>query len=259
MKLHFLTLLLAGLLISPLPLVAQEEAAGQSAEEQTMENLPQWLIDFSNLPTETREQYVAHFNLAKQAYHKGEWVECIAQLAACEVILRGNPSIWNLRASCLLEQKYFAEAEAEIKRVLEVQPNDPVTIMNLANVHMACGRYAESLAIVTRLREDLYLMHKEDELLYALDYRALLCHLMLGNMAEAKAIAASVSPVADTPLYHYAKAAIALVEGKRSVAAHNLNLAKLIFANNQAYVPYERSLKLSGLPEKTEPPQPAQP
>lgn len=249
MKRCALTLLLLSAFLAQ-PLAAQEMTANQAPEEQEMENIPQWLVDFSNLPAEERELYIARFNLAKNAYHKGEWVECIAQMAACELILRGNPSIWNLRACCLLEQGYYAEAETELKRVLEVQPNDEVTIMNLANVHMACGRYAESLAIVTRLREDMYLQHKDDSLLYALDYRALLCHIMLGDMVKAKAIAASVSPVADTPLYLYAKAAIALAEGKTSVAAHSLNVVKQIFANNQAYIPYERSLKLSGLLEK---------
>ncbi len=256
MKFHPLTaLLLAGLLLQTPGLFAQEPAT-QPAEEQEMKHLPQWLVDFSNLSAETRKQYINTFNHAKLAYQKNEWIECITLLAECEVILRGNPNIWNLRACCLLEQKYFAEAESETKRALKLNPSDPIAIMNMASVHMVYGRYAESLAIITRLREDLYLQECEEEVLYALDFRALLCHLMMGNMSEAKSIATSVSPMADTPLYHYAKAAIALVEGNRTTAAHNLNIVKQIFANNQAFLPYERTLALSGLVEKTTSPQP---
>ncbi len=242
----FAALMMCGVVLQPQLLRAQEAPAQDAGEEQVMQ-LPQWLIDFSNMPGETRKAYIDKFTMAKSAYHQGQWIDCIALLAECEVILRGNPNIWNLRACCLLEQQYFKEAEVELKRVLEAMPDDAVTIMNLAHVHMACGRYAESLAVVTRLREDLYLMHEQDELLYALDFRALLCHLLLGQVDQAKAIAASVSPMTDTPLYHYARAAIALVEGKPKEAAYNLNIVKAIFANNKAYVPYERALNVSGL------------
>lgn len=245
-RLFLATLMMCGFVLNPPLLHAQDAPAQDAGEEQTVQ-LPQWLIEFSNMPAETRQVYIDKFNLAKRAYHQGQWIECITLLAECEMILRGNPNIWNLRACCLLEQQYFKEAEVELKRVLEAMPDDAVTIMNLAHVHMACGRYAESLAVVTRLREDMYLMHEQDELLYALDFRALLCHLLLGQKDKAKTIAASVSPMTDTPLYHYAKAAIALVEGKPQEAAYNLNIVKAIFANNKAYVPYERALNVSGL------------
>lgn len=239
-------LLLAGLLQFQ-PLSAQESP--QEAAEELL-NMPPWLVEFSNLPRELRETYISTFNRAKLAFHQGRWIDCITLLAECEVIQRGNPNVWNLRASCLLEQRYYAEAEAELKRVLEVLPNDPVSLMNLSSVHMVGGRYAESLAIVKRLREDLYLQHKEDELLYVLDYRALLCHLLMGQTAQAKAIAGSVSPVSDTPLYYYAKVALALTEGNKKDAAYYQGVVRRIFANNGAFVPYERALAHSGLPEK---------
>ncbi|MBR5889696.1 MAG: hypothetical protein IKY92_06620 [Akkermansia sp.] len=242
-------LFLCGLFLQPQFLHAQE------AEEQQMQALPQWLIDFSNLPAETRNTYIGKFNLAKEAYQQDRWIDCIALLAECEIILRGNPNIWNLRACCLMEQQYFTEAEEEIKRVLEATPDDEVARMNLAYVYMARGLYKESLAITTRQREDLYLMHAEDELLYALDFRVLLCYLLMGQEDKAHAIATSVTPMTDTPLYHYAKAAIALVKGNPQAAAYNLNLAKVIFANNKAYIPYERALNLSGILKKKAPGQ----
>ena len=242
-----LILLLLGSTMMLTPVCTAQAPIPQNPEEQEMQEIPQWLADFSNLPTDKREQYLTHFNRAKYAYHQGQWIDCIAQLAECEIIVRGNPNVWNLRASCLLEQKYFKEAEEELRKVLKVMPHDPVTLMNMANVHMACKRYKESLSIIIPLREDLYLQHAADELLYVLDYRALLCHLLQGNKEKAMASATSVSPMADTPLYYYAKASIALKEGKRSDAVHYLSVVERIFANNRACIPYQRALELSGL------------
>ena len=53
--------------------------------------------------------------------------------------------------------------------------------------------------------------------------------------------------MADTPLYYYSKAAIALSEGKRADAMHYLSVVERIFANNRACIPYQRALELSGL------------
>ncbi len=245
---HFLFILyLTGGLLLLAPTCPAQAPMPQNPEEQDMKEIPQWLVDFSNLTKDAREQYLSHFNRAKYAYHQGQWIECIAQLAECEILLRGNPSVWNLRASCLLEQKYFKEAEEELLKVLKVMPNDPVTIMNLASVHMACERFGQSLQIIIPLREDLYMQHAADELLYVLDYRALLCYLRLGQKEKARAIVSSVSPMADTPLYYYSKAAIALSEGKRADAVHYLSVVERIFANNRACIPYHRALELSGL------------
>lgn len=242
----FILQLMGGLLLLA-PTCPAQAPMPQNPEKQDMQEIPQWLADFSNLPKDKREQYLTHFNRAKYAYHQGQWIECIAQLAECEIIVRGNPSVWNLRASCLLEQKYFKEAEEELLKVLKVMPHDPVTLMNMANVHMACKRYEESLSIIIPLRDTLYLQHAADELLYVLDYRALLCHLLQGNKKKAQVIATSVSPMADTPLYYYSKAAIALSEGKRADAVHYLSVVERIFANNRACIPYQRALELSGL------------
>ena len=77
--------------------------------------------------------------------------------------------------------------------------------------------------------------------------RALLCYLRLGQKEKARTIATSVSPMADTPLYYYSKAAIALSEGKRADAVHYLSVVERIFANNRACIPYQRALELSGL------------
>lgn len=229
-----------------LPCTAQEEPLPAAPPAQ---QLPDWLIEFSNLPRLEREQYLRAFNNAKRAYQQGQWVACIGYLADCEMIFRGNPNVWNLRACCLMEQKYFDEAAAELERVRKVLPNDPVTAMNLANMHLARGRYAESITTIHELR-NLLPYETPKELLYVLDFRELICHVMLGQRKEADALVAGLSPISDTPLYYYSQAVFALAEGNRMEAARHLRTAGSIFSKGSIIVPFQRALELSGIADK---------
>lgn len=232
----------AALLPLLLPAAAQEHtrAARNTAE------LPDWLIEFSNLPREDREQYLRAFTQAKRAYQNGQWVACIGFLADCEMIFSKNPNVWNLRASCLMEQKFFDEAAEELERVRKVLPSDPVTAMNLSGMHLARGRYEESLAVLRSLQESLP-YGSPRELLDVLDFRCLLCHIMLDRMDEAKALVAHLTPMSDTPLYYYSQAVFALKKGDRLEAARCLRVVSNIFTQGNTLVPYQRALELSGI------------
>lgn len=223
---------------------AQEPPPAATVTEQ----LPAWLVEFSNLPRNDREQYLRAFNNAKVAYQQGQWVACIGYLADCEMIFRGNPNVWNLRACCLMEQKYFEEAAEELLRVRKAMPNDPVTVMNLANLHMASGRYKESIETIHELREMLP-YETAPELLHVLDFRELLCHVRLGQMEEAQKLVNGLSPISDTPLYYYSQAVFALAKGNRVEASRSLRIAGSIFSKGNAIVPFQRALDLSGIAE----------
>lgn len=223
---------------------AQEPPQAAGAVNQ----LPAWLMEFSNLPRNDREQYLRAFNNAKVAYQQGQWVACIGYLADCEMIFRGNPNVWNLRACCLMEQKYFEEAADELMRVRKAMPNDPVTVMNLANLHMASGRHKESISTIHELR-DMLPYETAPELLYVLDFRELLCHVLLGQMEEARKLVRGLSPISDTPLYYYSQAVFAMAEGNRVEAARLLRIASSIFSKGNAIVPFQRALDISGIAE----------
>lgn len=248
---YTLTLMLA--LVS-LVTVSSAQEAPLRQQEDTVEQLPQWLIDFSNLPRNDREQYLRAFNNAKQAYQQGQWVACIGYLADCEMIFRANPNVWNLRACCLMEQKFFDEAAAELERVRKALPSDPVTAMNLANMHMARGRYKESISTLNELR-DMLPFETPKELLHVLDFRELLCHVMLGQEAEARKLVEGLSPISDTPLYYYSQAVFALAANNRIEASRNLRVANSIFSKGNITVPYQRALELSGITNR----QPSEP
>lgn len=242
MKFLFPLLLIASLMPCP----AQEEGSIMQADNGEILQLPKWLVEFSNLPGEQRTLYINTFKQAKQAYHNGQWIDCITLLAKCEIIQRGNPSIRQLRASCLMEQKYFDEAMAELEILQKEQPDDALTHMNIAQIHLACGRYEESLKQMSQLREMLP-YDTSQEVLDILTYRALLCYLMMGQPEKASSLVVDLSPMADTPLYYYSRVAFALVEKDFKEAEYYENVATRVFANNRAYEPYRRTLELSGL------------
>lgn len=232
------------------PCQAQEMPA--PSQNNNLTNLPQWLVDFSNLPRVEREHYLLTFNKAKVAYMQGQWVLCIGHLADCEMIFRGNPNIWNLRASCLMEQKYFEEAAEELQRARKALPNDPVTIMNQANLHLVQGHYQESINTIHELRNVLP-YETPQELIYILDFRELICLVMLGRQEEARNLVKELNSMSDTPLYYFSQAVFALASGNRMEATRNLRVANNIFSKGNVMVPFQRVFDLSGIAHKAIP------
>lgn len=241
-------LILLAALCAQLPAQAQEAPLPQA--NRTVEKLPQWLVDFSNLDRNDRERYLRAFQNAKTTYQQGQWVACIGYLADCEMIFKGNPNVWNLRACCLMEQKFFEDAAEELKRVRKALPHDPVTVMNLANLYMAQGLYQQSIDTIHELR-DMLPFETPKDLLYVLDFRELLCLAMQGNIEEARALVKGLTPVSDTPLYYYSQVVFALASGDHMEASRNLRVVNSIFSKGNALVPYQRALELSGITEKS--------
>ncbi len=236
----------AALLLAVMPLVAPCSAQEPPVKSPDITTVPEWLVNFSNLPREEREQYLRAFNNAKRAYQQGQWVACIGFLADCEILFSENPNVWNLRACCLMEQKFFDEAAEELERAIKVLPADPVTALNLANMHMIRGRYAESIAVLDNLQAKLP-YDSPRELLDVLVFRSVLCHVLMGQESEAKALVAHLSAISDTPLYYYSQAVFALVRKDRLEASRCLRVASSIFSKGNALVPYQRALELSGI------------
>lgn len=245
--LKLLLLLVAGIL---LPIAQAQHQAPAGASGKQAESVPDWLIEFSNLPRNDRETYLRAFNKAKQAYQLGQWVACIGYLADCEMIFRGNPNIWNLRACCLMEQKYYDDAAVDLERAHKALPRDPVTTMNLANMYMARGHYQKSIDTLQQLR-DMLPYDSATELLHVLDFRELLCRILLGQEKEARELVKELSPISDTPLYYYSQAVFALAAGNKIEASRNLRVAGSIFSKNNATVPYQRAMELSDIANKT--------
>lgn len=245
--------LLLFLLLCLLPVPCAQGAAGRPADrkELTTLDMPEWLIEFSNLPGKQREQYLQNFSKAKLAYQKGEWVVCYSALADCEMIFKGNPNVWNLRACCLMEQKFLDEAAAELEKARRALPHDPVTELNVANLHLASGRYKESLEIIDSLMPGLQ-DTSPAELIDVLIFRKVLALVLMNRIDEAEKLVRHLNALSDTPLYYYSRAAICMAEGRKPEALRSLRVVQSIFAKGNSLIPYQRAFELSRLAESAQ-------
>lgn len=224
------------------PVAAQAPDLTPAAVQEDEMEVPQWLADLSNLPREQRQEYIETFTAAKVALAQGDWVTCDALLTTCELIFRGNPHISNMRAVCYIEQKRFTDAEAEVAKAKQELPNDPTTLVNIATLHMAQGQYQACIDEMTDIIEANRYTVRQD-VLDILTFRMFLCHLMMGNEMKALELVQDVSPLCDTPLYYYSRAAVCLFKKDLTGAKGDLQSAARIFDNNAAQLaPYQRAL-----------------
>lgn len=231
---------LLGLFILALPLAAQQQQAAPVAE---------WLADFSNLPKETRAEYIDLFHRAKRAYVFGDWIICYALLEECEMLYNKNPHVWNLRTVCLIAQNKLEEAEQELIKAKKELPHDETTYMNIANLHMAKGEYQQCIDVLRNIIDSMPDPVSQN-LVDILTFRIYLCHIMLGQRKDARNLVSHLTPLSDTPLYYYSQAALHISRGDRTQARQDIQAADTIFAKGNATLPYLRAIQASGLEEK---------
>lgn len=224
-------------------------AQAPDAERQVqLQDLPAWLLKFSNLTQEEKSTYIQTFQEAKADYVRGEWVSCEMRLNSCELIFPDNPNIWNLRCSVLIELGRADEAAAELERARAELPRDSVTLLNIANLHMLRKEYETGIAHIAELLETI--PYAEEELRDSLTFRSFLCYLLLGQESAARELVKDKGPMDDTPLYYYSQAALHLLKGDRKAATADITTASRIFAKLGTTITYQRALNLSGLVEK---------
>lgn len=231
---------LLGLFILALPLAAQQQQATPVAG---------WLADFSNLPKETRAEYIDLFHRAKRAYVFGDWIICYALLEECEMLYNKNPHVWNLRTVCLIAQNKLEEAEQELIKAKKELPHDETTYMNIANLHMAKGEYQQCIDVLRNIIDSMPDPVSQN-LVDILTFRIYLCHIMLGQRKDARNLVSHLTPLSDTPLYYYSQAALHISRGDRTQARQDIQAADTIFAKGNATLPYLRAIQASGLEEK---------
>lgn len=237
-------------LVSCMPLAAQAPMQLDATELGTsIDQLPQWLIDLSNMPKAQQEEYKGMFAAAKLAYAEGKWILCETYLTSCDFILPNNPNSWNMRAACAIELKKIAEAKEYLDKVLEHEPNDGAALMNLASWHAAKEDYEAAIHVLFDILDRLP-YNVSVSLIETLEYRIFLYYLMQGNEAAAKEMVEDLNPLSDTPLYYYSQAALHIYHGRRVEASQDLQSADTIYAKDMQYLPFARSLKTSGLEEK---------
>lgn len=208
-----------------------------------------WVKELSNMPKESRSAYAEAFKQAKSCYAQGRLVECETHLNTCELYTRSNPNVWNLRASVLISQQRYTEAEPLLLEVRRFNPQDSVCRLSFSLLYLGSGRYEQSIEETDQLIDDI--KYKDMmQLTHSLMFRKLLSLVMLGRMDDARAVVAEISPIDDSPLYYYSQGVFALVEGNRRQAMREFNTADAIYASMGYLNGYKQALNCSGLTEK---------
>lgn len=224
----------------------------QKPEQAQEEDIADWLIEVSNLPPESRAMYAAAFQEAKKCYAQGRLIECESHLNTCETFTRSNPNVWNLRASAMISQKRFAEAEPLLKQARLKNPQDAVARLSLSLLYLGTQEFEKCIAETDELIDEIRYRDMM-QLTRSLTFRKFLCLIMLERMDEAKALVADIGPMDDSPLYYYSQAVFAYLKGDRQGALRELNTADSIYRGIGYISGYKQALEYSGVIEKFAP------
>ncbi len=226
---------------------AAEKATDEPSEEE-LAKLPPWQAAFARLSKEKRLAFAQAFQNAKNAYASEQWSVCLAQLNDCELIYPDNPNVWNLRACALLSGNELDEAETYIARSLKLNPKDDIALMCEAELFMRRRDFQACIPKLEQLRQ-LHSNKEDRTLLDTFTFRQLLCHLMLRQKMEARALVADITPMTDSPLYYFSEAAFCVYEGNSQGAMEPLRSATSVYGNN-ATSSYRKWMNQCGLADK---------
>lgn len=233
-----------------LPTAGQDPLPEEEEKASRRHNVPQWVIELSNLSVEDRTAYLQAFQAAKVAYASNRLAVCESHLNTCELYFTRNPNVWLLRSSVCIQRGQYDKAKAYIDQAQQADVDNHVVLLNLSLLHMARGDYQAALGETNELLRALPASAEAFGTRRSLTYRQFLCLIMLERTAEAKELVADISPIDDSPLYYYCQAALCMLQGNPSAATRELNTADAIFARDGHLPSYKQNLSLCGLRER---------
>lgn len=230
--------------------------SGDEAEKKTeaapVDEIADWVKEVSNLPAESRAIYAAAFQEAKRCYAGGLLAECEAHLNTCEIYIRSNPNVWNLRASVMVAQKRFAEAKPLLDKVRLKNPQDAVARLSLTLLYLGTQEFEKCIAELDELIDEIRYRDMM-QLTHSLIFRKFICLMMLDRIDEAKALVSEFGMMVDSPLYYYTQAIFSLAKGARKQAMSDMHVADTIYKSTGYLSGYKQSISYSGVVEKFAP------
>jgi len=177
----------------------------------------------------------ASFDSAVQAFNAGRLGDAERLADAAGEANPKRPDIWNLRGAIFARQKRYDQAVEQFNAALAIDPNFYQAKLNLAEVNLYQGKYAEAAKHYEELRK----LDPDSELL---QFKLILCALLSGDATRAATMADIMNFPGKTPAYYYARAAIALKRGNKESAQKYFSNVKRYYSEEQcAY--FARSLK----------------
>ena len=195
------------------------------------------------------DQRSADAALAKaiSAFNQGKLEEAAKQADVAARADSKKPEVWNLRGAILTRQKRYDEAAQQFSQALALDPKFYPAKLNLAEVKLLDGEYAEATKEYQALKE----LDPGSEVV---DFELVLCTLFGGEPDKAARMVDLMKFPGKTPAYYYARAAIALKKDEKGVAQKYFENAKKYYSEEQCryFVQFLKGMDLTLPP----PPQP---
>ena len=172
---------------------------------------------------------------ATSAFNQGRFEEAEKQVDAAARAGSKKPEIPNLRGAIFTRQKRYDEAAEQFNQALALDPKFYPAKLNLAEVKLLEGKYAEATQEYQALKE----MDPGSELV---DFKLVLCALLAGEQTKASGIVDLMKFPGKTPAYYYARAAIALKRGEKEAAQKYFENVKKYYSEEQCRY-FAQSLK----------------
>ena len=176
---------------------------------------------------------------ATSAFNQGRIEDAEKQVDAASRAGSKKPEIPNLRGAIFTRQKRYDEATEQFNQALALDPKFYPARLNLAEVKLLEGKYAEAIQEYQTLKE----VDPGSELV---DFKLVLCTLMAGEQTKATGIVDLMKFPGKTPAYYYARAAIALKGGEKEAAQKYFENVKKYYGEEQCRY-FVQSLEEIGL------------
>jgi tetratricopeptide (TPR) repeat protein len=157
-------------------------------------------------------------------YDAGEYQAALDRLGALQGSLAQDLSVLNLRGAILTKTGDYAQARRLFEAVLAADPEYFPAAYNLGEVEFVQGDYAAALRTFQQIR-------RRDPRNELVRFKIMVCHLLLGEQAEAERLAAGFIPAGSTPAWYYAQAMLARRAGDAARAARHLAVARSIYGD----------------------------
>lgn len=159
---------------------------------------------------------------ASQYYEAGEYKAALERLGQLGGPAAQDLSVLNLQGAILTKLGDYNQARQLFESILGADPNYFPAAFNLGELQFMQGDYESALA-------SFRAMGSRDPRNELVRFKTMLCHLLLGQDAEAHRVASGLMPAGSTPAWYYAQAMIALKDGDKPRASKHMNAAHEIY------------------------------
>lgn len=169
------------------------------------EKVPQYRLDFENLPQEERDQFYEYLMEAKRLFSQQRIFEAIDVVENAEKLISEFPALMSIKGACYVEFRDFDKAEDIFKRSLEISPNNHGIFFNIGEINFVQGKWEECKKYFKLVMQTLETVPTDPTFLLA-ELKTYIADKKLGNNAACSTIEDKYNFTFDSPIYYYINA-----------------------------------------------------